>query len=102
MEDNKKNNIHALNSVKKEAVVPEQPSYEQLKYWLDKAIDDNRNLVRQLNEVTNSLAYMPWLFKVLEFKDTFNSNFVTQCVNSITEFLTFDTQSQEENNKSSK
>ena len=86
MEDNKNGKMHVLSN--KETAVPEQPSYEQLKYWLDKAISDNKNLVGQLNEVTHILNFLPYLFKVVEMKDSFNSDFVNQCKDSIVNVLT--------------
>lgn len=86
MEDKKKVNMSVLP--KKENAVPEQPSYEQLKYWLDKAISDNKNLVAQLNEVTHILNFLPYLFKVIELKDNFDTEFVKQCNDSITNILT--------------
>ena len=86
MEDNKKSKMHVLP--KKETAVPEQPSYEQLKYWLDKAISDNKNLMTQLNEVTHVLNFLPYLFKVVELKDNFEPAFVNQCTESITNILT--------------
>lgn len=73
---------------KKETNMPEKPSYEQLKYWLDKAISDNKNLIGQLTEVTNILNFLPYLFKVVEMKDSFNSDFVNQCKDSIVNVLT--------------
>lgn len=86
MEDNKNDKMHVLP--KKETAAPEQPSYEQLKYWLDKAISDNKNLVGQLNEVTHILNFLPYLFKVVEMKDEFNPEFIYQCKASITNILT--------------
>lgn len=86
MEDNKNGKMHVLSN--KETAVPEQPSYEQLKYWLDKAISDNKNLVGQLNEVTHILNFLPYLFKVVEMKNDFNSDFVDQCKINITSILT--------------
>lgn len=86
MEDNKNGKMHVLSN--KETAVPEQPSYEQLKYWLDKAISDNKNLMTQLNEVTHILNFLPYLFKVVELKDNFEPTFVNQCTESITNILT--------------
>lgn len=86
MEDNKTINMNVLP--KSENKIPEKPSYEQLKYWLDKAISDNKNLVAQLNEVTNILNFLPYLFKVVELKDNFDPEFVQKCNESITSILT--------------
>lgn len=86
MEDNKKDNTSVLSN--RENAVPEKPSYEQLKYWLDKAISDNKNLVGQLNEVTHILNFLPYLFKVIEMKDDFTLDFVAQCKTAITSILT--------------
>ena len=86
MEDNKKVNMSVVP--KNENITPEKPSYEQLKYWLDKAISDNKNLMTQLNEVTHILNFLPYLFKVVELKDNFESTFVNQCTESITNILT--------------
>ena len=84
MEDN-----NMLGTVsKKETNIHEKSSYEQLKYWLDKAISDNKNLIGQLTEVTNILNFLPYLFKVVEMKDSFNSDFVNQCKDSIVNVLT--------------
>ena len=82
MEDNKKVNMSIVS--KNENNTPEKPSYEQLKYWLDKAISDNKNLIGQLNEVTHILNFLPYLFKVVEMKNDFNSDFVDQCKTNIT------------------
>lgn len=86
MEDNKNDKTQVLSN--KETAIPEKPSYEQLKYWLDKAISDNKNLVAQLNEVTHILNFLPYLFKVVEMKNDFNPDFVDQCKTSITSILT--------------
>ena len=86
MEDNKKVNMSVVS--KNENNTPEKPSYEQLKYWLDKAISDNKNLVGQLNEVTHILNFLPYLFKVVEMKNEFNPEFIYQCKVSITNILT--------------
>ena len=53
MEDNKNDKTQVLSN--KETAIPEKPSYEQLKYWLDKAISDNKNLIAQLNVVSDIL-----------------------------------------------
>ena len=84
MEDN--NMLGTVSN--KETNIPEKPSYEQLKYWLDKAISDNKNLIGQLNEVTHILNFLPYLFKVIEMKSDFNPKFVDQCKTSITNILT--------------
>lgn len=86
MEDNKKDNTSILSN--KENAVPEKPSYEQLKYWLDKAISDNKNLVGQLNEVTHILNFLPYLFKVVEMHKNFTPDFVGQCKTAIVSILT--------------
>lgn len=85
MEDNKKDNTYVLSNKEN---VPEKPSYEQLKYWLDKAISDNKNLVGQLNEVTHVLNFLPYLFKVVELHKDFTPDFVEQCKTAIVSILT--------------
>lgn len=86
MEENKSK---AIKFPKKEDLKPlEQPTYEQMKYWLDKAINDNKALVEQLGEVTNVLNFLPYLFKVVKYKDNFEPTFVNNCIESITKILT--------------
>lgn len=82
MEENVKKSEVAANNA------PEQPSYEQLKYWLDKAISDNKNLVAQLNEVSNILNFLPWLFKAIELKNEFTPEFIERCKTGIESILT--------------
>lgn len=80
MEENSK----ATNNVAEE----KKPSYEQLKNWLDQVVAQRNEVAKRLNEVTDVLNKLPWLFKVIENSKAFPSSFVEACSNEIVFIMT--------------
>ena len=89
MEENIKNS--EVEAEKKE----NKPSYDQLKNWLDQVVAQRNQVAERLNQVTDVLNKLPWLFKVLDNKDTFPEVFVNDCVNEIMFILTPPTEEEE-------
>ena len=65
-------------------------SYEELKMALDQAAVQQRQLISQMANMnyTNVFKRLDFLFKVLEHKDSFNSDFVINCSEEIEQILT--------------
>lgn len=79
-------------------------SYEKLKEAAGQLSQQNQqlNLMLQQMNMTNAFRRLDYLFKVLEFKDCFNSDFVISCSEEITSMMTppeeeKDTENKEEN-----
>lgn len=77
----------------------EQPSYEELKNYCDQLMMQRNQLGQRLQQVTNVLNKMPWLFEVLKAKEMFSENFVKRCANEIEEIMTPPEEANKENNK---
>jgi len=77
--------------VKKDVVATEKrnkPTYEQLTNWLDQVVAQRNQIAEKLNQVTDIINKLPWLFKVIENKDSFTQEFVTACANEIVGIMT--------------
>ena len=89
--------------VKKDVVATEEsnkPTYEQLKNWLDQVVAQRNQVAEKLNQVTNIINKLPWLFRVIENKDSFTPEFVTVCANEIVDIMTVTPEEKaEEDNK---
>ena len=80
MEENKK--------AAEAAVEDKKPTYEQLKNWLDQVVMQRNKVAERLNEVTDVLNKLPWLFKVLENSTAFPQEFVEACSREIVFIMT--------------
>lgn len=87
------NKINSTMEEKKE------PSYEQLKNWCDQLMMQRNQLAEKLEQVANVVNKLPWLFKVIENKNSFANEFVTACVEEITFILTPPAEEDEETKK---
>lgn len=67
---------------------PEQPTYEQLKDWCNQLLTQRNQLGQRLNQLTNVVNKLPWLFEVLKSKDLFEKDFVQKCIDEI-EFIMY-------------
>lgn len=65
---------------------PEQPTYEQLKDWCNQLLIQRNQLNQRLNQVSNVMNKLPWLFETLKLKESFSAEFVQRCVEEI-EFI---------------
>lgn len=84
-------------------------SYEELKAAATKLSDDNRMLKSQINQillkmqemnVDNMIERIKLLFKVVEYRSSFNAEFVVKCVREIESLLTLpDKEEKTEDNK---
>lgn len=78
-------------------------SYEKLKETAGQLSQQNQqlNLMLQQMNMTNAFKRLDYLFKVLEFKECFNSDFIISCSEEITSMITppeeEDTESKKEN-----
>lgn len=64
------------------------PSYDDLKNYCNQLLMQRNQLAEKLNQITNVLNKLPWLFKVLEYSKMFNEAFVGECINEIELMLT--------------
>ena len=83
MEETKKK---AINEVAKEKI--EKPDYNQLENWCNQLLLQRNQLAEKLRQVTDVLNKLPWLFKVIENKDLFDSNFVEYCKQDVMFIMT--------------
>jgi hypothetical protein len=44
--------------------------------------------IEKLRQITDVLNKLPWLFKVLEYKDVFPETFVDDCIKEVTYIMT--------------
>lgn len=65
-------------------------SYEELANAASQLSQQNQqlNMMLQQANMTNTFRHLDYLFKVLEFKDCFNSEFVISCSDNIVELMT--------------
>ena len=70
------------------AAEPKQPTYEELKNYCDQLMIQRNQLGQRLQQVTNVLNKLPWLFEVIKARDVFNKDFVERCVNEIEGIMT--------------
>lgn len=73
-------------------------SYEELKSVAGQLSQQNQqlNMMLQQANMTNMFKRMDYLFKVLELKDCFDSEFVITCSDEIKELMTPSVESEEE------
>lgn len=70
---------------------PEKMSYEQLENVAHQLSEQSRRLYIQLQEArqTQTFHRLNYLFKVVEYKESFTESFVLDCINEIQEIMTF-------------
>lgn len=86
------------NAPKKEAVTKDQvqePTYDQLKMYCEQLMGERQRLIQHINKLDGELkvmggvlAKLPYLFKVLKYKEFFDVGFVNKCVEEIVLIMT--------------
>ena len=78
-----------------------EPTYQQLKNWCDQLMMQRNQIAERLNQVTDVLNKLPWLFKVIENERAFAPEFVDMCKKEIMIIMTppAEEESKEEPNK---
>ena len=73
-------------------------SYDELKSIAGQLSQQNQqlNMMLQQANMTNIFKRMDYLFKVLEMKDCFDSEFVITCSDEIKELMTLPVETEEE------
>lgn len=71
-----------------------ESNFYQMAEKLNTVYKERQILINQLNSTNNTVTRLNFLFKVIEFGNKFNQEFVENCVNEIEEILTI---SQEDN-----
>lgn len=69
---------------------PKKLSYEELENIAKQLSEQNRIMYRQIQEMDlqNTYARLGFLFKVIEFANRFNSDFLSNCVKEIEDLMT--------------
>lgn len=78
------------------------PTMEQLKNWCDQLLAQRNQLAEKLNQITDVINKLPWLFRVVENKEAFPPEFVELCSNEIIVIMTPPTPEKEEVDEDSK
>ncbi len=65
-----------------------EPTVEELKNYCNQLFQQRNELANQLTQITNITTKIPWLFKVVEFKDVFDDEFVKGCIEELQAILT--------------
>ena len=65
-----------------------QPSYDELKNYCDQLMMQRNQLGQRLQQVSNVINKLPWLFEVVKLREVFNDTFVNQCINEIESIMT--------------
>jgi hypothetical protein len=73
-------------------------SYEELENVARQLSEQTRQLYAKLQEMNmvNMFKRLDYLFKVVEFSDMFNTEFVTNCTQEIQDLLTIPEEKQED------
>lgn len=82
MEENKKKAVNTATKGTKE------PSLDELKNWCNQLLSQRNQLAERLNQITDVVSKLPWLFKVVENKDFFPQDFVQRCKDEIVFIMT--------------
>lgn len=74
---------------KKQSAAPKKLSYEELQNTCHQLSEQARTMHMQLQEINmqNVFKRLDLLFKVLEFKDSFDTQFIMDCVKEIEEIM---------------
>lgn len=75
---------------KNEKVQAEKPSYEQLEREVVGLRGMNNQLIMQLQQMNmgNLFKRLDYLFKVVEFREAFNTDFAAKCAEEIEDHMT--------------
>ena len=65
-----------------------ESNFYQMAEKLNTVYKERQILINQLNSTNNTVTRLNFLFKVIEFGNKFNHEFVENCVNEIEEILT--------------
>lgn len=86
------------NTQKVEAMESKKMSYEELENVARQLSEQTRQLYAKLQEMNmvNMFKRLDYLFKVVEFSDMFNTEFVTNCTQEIQDLLTIPEEKQED------
>ena len=76
MEETKESKVVEMNERR-------EPTVEELKNYCNQLLMQRNEVAQKLQEVTTMLNKLPWLFKVVEYKDLFDKDFVDRCLNEI-------------------
>lgn len=82
-----------------EGTQTKEPSYDDLKNWCNQLLMQRNQIAERLEQVTDVLNKMPWLFKVIENSKEFNSEFVDRCATEIEAIMTPAETETEDNQK---
>lgn len=63
-------------------------TYEELQQYCNNLYMQNQQLGSRLNQVTDIMNKLPFLFEVLKAKDNFSASFVNTCIKEIEEIMT--------------
>ena len=66
----------------------QKPTYEELKYYCNQLLMQRDKIAEKLNQVTDVLNKLPWLFEVLKAEKHFGPAFIAQCAEEIQLILT--------------
>lgn len=90
--------VNTVEEKEKKASVEttDKPSYEQLKNWCDQLLMQRNQIAEELRQVSNIVNKLPWLFKVIENKEVFSTEFVNSCVEEIIGIMTPPKEEKEE------
>lgn len=93
MAEEKKLNVAPATNERKE------PTYEELKNWCDQLMMQRNQVAQRLNQVTDVINMLPWLFEVVKNESLFDSEFVTFCKDTIKAILLPPKEEAKEENK---
>lgn len=73
-----------------EQKAPTKVSYEQLENIAHQLSEQNRDLYNKLQEanLANTIQRLRLLFKVVKYKESFDTDFVNNCISEIQEIMT--------------
>lgn len=74
-----------------------ESNFYQMAEKLNAVYKERQILINQLNSTNNTVTRLNFLFKVIEFGNKFNQEFVKNCVNEIEEILTISQENSEAN-----
>ena len=87
-----------MEEIKNTQEEPQKATYEQLENYVNQLSQQNMVLKKRLSEFAEVSFYkkMEFLFKVLENKDSFTTDFVNSCASEIMEAMNINANSNTE------
>lgn len=76
-----------MEEQKKKNTTPKKPTYEELNNYVNELMMENRNLRQGLNQIRDIQGKLPYLFKIIELKDTFPEDYRAAAMKEITVIL---------------